>query len=307
VRRLRHERVSASVALILALGAACTRANSDDSIPVDGRTRTYVLHVPAAYSANKAAPLVIALHGRLGDGHGMATLTHFDKVSDEHGFLVVYPDGLHRGWADGRGGTDSDKDGVNDVKFLSELIHQLESRYKVDAKRVYVTGISNGGFMTHRLACELGDEIAAAAPVAATLSENTANACHPAKPVSIAMIMGAKDPLVPIEGGALGRNGARGKILSFQATADKWSTLDGCTGKANKSEIADSANDGTTIHVKTIANCKAGSEVMTYEVEDGGHTWPGGTQYLPKLVIGKTTRNMDASEVLWSFFAKHSR
>jgi polyhydroxybutyrate depolymerase len=299
--------IALCVSLLAGSFPSCARANSQGSLSVDNRKRTYELHVPPAYSTAKAAPLVLALHGRLGDGHGTAGLTHFDRVSDEHGFLVAYPDGLNRSWADGRNATDSDKEGVNDVKFVSMLIEQLESTYKIDKTRIYVIGISNGGFMTHRLACELSEQVAAAASVAATIGENTAAGCHPAKPVSMAIFMGTKDPLVRIQGGPMGRNGSHGTILSLQATAEKWIALNRCAAKPGVNEIPDKANDGTSIHVETVSNCKSNSEVVTYKVENGGHTWPGGKQYLPAMVIGKTTRNLDASEELWIFFLRHTR
>ena len=92
-------------------------------------------------------PLLLALHGRLGDGKGMATLTHLSQVADQYGFIVVYPDGYQRGWADGRGATTADQAGVDDVAFLSTLIATLSGEYAIDARRIYATGISNGGFM----------------------------------------------------------------------------------------------------------------------------------------------------------------
>jgi polyhydroxybutyrate depolymerase len=161
--------------------------------------------------------------------------------------------------------------------------------------------------MTQRLACELSDQIAAAASIAATIGETTAAGCHPTKPISIAVFMGTKDPLVPIQGGPMGRNGSHGTILSLQATAEKWIALNGCTAKPAVTEIPDQASDGTSIRVATVSNCKSSSEVITYKVKEGGHTWPGGKQYLPAMVIGKTTRNLDASEELWRFFSRHSR
>src|SRR5215472_12367126 len=128
------------------------QADKEMKLAVDGRHRTYTYHIPRGYDGTQAVPLVLALHGRLGQGSGEERLSHFDKVSDGHGFIVVYPDGLHRSWADGRGGTPSDRKGVDDVKFLSNVIDNMEARYKVDPSRIYVTGMSNGGFMSGRLA-----------------------------------------------------------------------------------------------------------------------------------------------------------
>jgi polyhydroxybutyrate depolymerase len=161
--------------------------------------------VLAGYDGRKAVPLVLALHGRMGNGEGQARLSRLDSVSDAHGFLVVYPDGLDRSWADGRGATPSDKNNVNDVKFLSRLIDKLSGQYRIDATRVYATGMSNGGFMTGKLACDLSNKIAAVAIVAASRSDILASSCDPAKPVSVMLMQGRKDPLVPFAGGPLAR------------------------------------------------------------------------------------------------------
>jgi polyhydroxybutyrate depolymerase len=278
--------------------------NSQGSITVDGHERTYEVHAPASYKGEQAVPLVVVLHGRNGTGHGTVGFTHFDAVADAHGFLVAFPDGLSNSWADGRGATPSDKDGIDDVKFLSELIRKLARDYKIDSSRVFVTGMSNGGFMTQRIACDLSSQVAAVGSVGATMGEITASHCHPAKPISVMLIQGAQDPLVPIQGGA--QPGSRGMILSLQETAKKWTDLDACSSKPEVSTVGDKAGDGTTIRREAFRGCKGGAEVIVYTVEGGGHSWPGGKPPAPESLIGKTSHNMDASEVLWEFFSKHS-
>lgn len=298
-----------SVLFMASLIPETSFGNLPGSLTVDGRNRTYEVHVPDGYRGDKgeqAAPLVVVLHGRGGTGHGAAGLTHFDAIADAHGFLVAYPDGLSNSWADGRGATPSDKDGVDDVKFLSELIHKLVRDYKIDASRVFVTGMSNGGFMTQRIACDLSSQVAAGGSVAATMGEITASHCHPERPISVMLIQGAQDPLVPIQGGPMGPNGSHGVILSLQETAKKWTDLDACSSKPEVSTVADKAGDGTTIRREAFRGCKGGGEVIVYTVEGGGHTWPGGKPNAPESLAGKTSRNMDASEVLWEFFSKHS-
>lgn len=276
-------------------------------LTVDSRQRTYLLHVPPSYSADHPAPLFLSLHGRLGDGKGQARLSHFDSLSDQHGFLVVYPDGLNRSWADGRNATPSDKQHVNDVHFLSELITRLQSEYNIDPNRIYANGMSNGGFMTARLACDLSDRLAAVAIVAASISVPTANSCHPARPISVLIIQGTADPLVPFDGGALGRNGDRGEILSHQATVEKFAALDHCPNTPKTQHIPDTANDKTSVDVSLFTACSAGTEVASYEVVNGGHAWPGGLAYLPASAIGITSHNLDASSTIYSFFLAHPR
>ena len=274
---------------------------------VDGRQRTYLLHVPSSYGGTRAVPLVLALHGRLGTGSGEERLAHLDKVSEEHGFLVAYPDGVERSWADGRRTTPSDRKGVDDVKFLSMLIDQIQHQYKVDPARIYATGMSNGGFMSGRLACELSGRIAGVAIVGASLSERVAANCNPAKPISVLILQGADDPLVPLKGGALGRKGTGGVVLSHETAVAKFVELDHCGAEMKREHIPDKAGDGTTIEVAIYSSCAGGSEVRGYVVNGGGHTWPEGMQYLPSAIIGKTTHNLDGSELIWDFLSRHTR
>src|SRR6266567_1634228 len=271
-------RVTIAIFLVLLASSLVRRSfgNSQGSINVDSHERTYEVHAPASYKGEQAVPLVLALHGRGGS------------------------------WADGRGATPSDKDGIEDVKFLSELIRKVVRDYKIDASRVFVTGISNGGFMTQRIACELSSQVAAVGVVAATMGEITASHCHPEKPVSVMLIQGTLDPLVPIKGGPMGPNGSRGLILSLQEAAKKWAGLDACDSKPESVTWEDKAADGTGIRREAFTSCKGGTEVIVYTVEGGGHTWPGGKPSAPESLIGKTSHNMDASEVLWEFFSKHS-
>jgi polyhydroxybutyrate depolymerase len=291
--------------------AGCAaRANPGDlreSFPVDGRERSYELHVPPTYDGSKAVPLVMALHGRLGTGQGQERLGHMNKSSDQHGFLIVYPDGIDRSWADGRGSSPSDKTNVNDVKFLSELIARLASRYKIDRSRVYATGMSNGGFMSARLACDLSEKLAAVAIVGASISTTAAAACRPTNSISVLIMQGTSDPLVSFDGGPLGKNGHRGEILSHDAAVQKFASLNHCPAEPAGSHIPDTAHDGTAIDVSIYSCCASGSEVRSYAIVNGGHTWPGGIQYLPQSIIGKTSHNLEASETIWEFFAQHSR
>ena len=299
---------AAFLAVAAASGIMAQRDGQDPQakLVVDGRERTYQIHVPSSYTGSQSVPLVLSLHGRLGTGAGQQRLTHMDRISDAHGFLVVYPDGLDRSWADGRGGSPSDRNGINDIKFLSTLIDRLEHEYKVDASRVCATGMSNGGFMTGRLACELSDRIAAVAIVAASLSDNVAASCHPARPVSVLVLQGTNDPLVPFQGGALGKNGSRGHILSHEATVQKWLALDQCKDTERlDSSATESATSAAYSSITMHTGCAAGTEVEDYVVVNGGHTWPGGQQYLPQAIIGQTARDRDASEVIWEFFSRH--
>jgi polyhydroxybutyrate depolymerase len=269
-----------------------------------GRTRTWRLFVPGG-SAHSMWSLVIVLHGGGGQVEGMVDITHFDQVAATNGFLVVYPDGVDRYWADGRGTTPADKAHVDDVAFLSSMIDQLATRYPIDPNRVFATGLSNGGFMSMRLACELSDRIAAVAPVAAALPTNLSHTCAPTRPVSILEIQGTEDPLVPYEGGEItGPNG--GQTLSATDSAARWAKLDRC-GQPRYVPIFTGSAGATTIRGTTYDDCRDGSQVQLLTVEHGGHTWPGGEQYLPVGIIGRTSDLIDASQEMWTFFDKHPR
>jgi polyhydroxybutyrate depolymerase len=145
----------------VAAGTTGTPVGDSTQQLVSGLTRTFLVHVPASYTGSAAVPLVLVYHGLGGTGQGMSLLTHFSRVADKCGFIVVYPDGINKAWMT--------NPSVDDVGFTRDLIRYLEARYKIDARRVYATGMSNGGFMCYGLAYGLPDLIAAFAPVSALL------------------------------------------------------------------------------------------------------------------------------------------
>jgi polyhydroxybutyrate depolymerase len=231
----------------------------------------------------------------------MEKLTHLSDIADERGFIAVYPDGLNQNWNDGRPEVNP---GVDDVGFISALIEELISEYGIDPERVYSTGISNGGMFSLRLACELPDKIAAVAPVAALMGENLSRTCSPPRPVPVMFVMGTGDPLVPWEGGKIeaGRID-RGYVLSAAESVSLWVEADGCSRTPAVTYLPDEdPGDGTRIRGEVYAGGRDGSEVVMLAVEGGGHTWPGGIQYLRERTIGLTSRDIDAGEIIWDFF-----
>jgi polyhydroxybutyrate depolymerase len=267
-----------------------------------GRTRTFLVYAPAGRGG--PMPVVLLLHGSTGDGAGMLGLTGFDRVADADGFIAVYPDGYRRSWADGRGVSPADQAGVDDVAFLGAVLDDVDAHYPADRSRTYVTGISNGAMMAHRLGCDLAGRITAIAPDAGGMSVATSLACHPSRPVPVLDIQGTADPLVPYGGGEVtvpGTGAQRGPLLSAPDTAAAWNRLDGCAGGPVSSRVPDSADDGTTTSIQRWC----GGEVELYTVTGGGHTWPGGVQYLPAAIVGRTARDFDASTVIGAFFEAH--
>lgn len=265
-----------------------------------GMDRTYMLHVPAGNPVG----LVLSLHGGGGTGIAQRGLTGFDAVADAHNLLVVYPDGYEKSWADGRGASPADRHHVDDVAFLVGLVTKLQNDYRVAPGHVFVTGMSNGGFMSNRLACDRADVFAAVAPVAGTLGVGVA--CNPSRPVSVWAAHGTADPLVPFKGGAVRGRGGLSHAVSAEAMVDKWRKVDGCQGDPSM-ELLPDARDGTVVHRFDSTSCAASTEVVFYRIDKGGHTWPGGKQYLPAAVIGPTTHTLDGSEAIAEFFLAHAR
>jgi polyhydroxybutyrate depolymerase len=227
------------------------------------------------------------------------------------GWLLVCPDGIAKGWNDGRvltGARDRARAGVDDVGFLSALIDRMIAREHADPSRVFVMGISNGGFMAMRLAIDRSDRVAAVAAVAAGLSKFLLNT-RPARPVAVLLVNGTDDPLVPYGGGTISVLGrSRGDVLPTPEAIRWWAARDGCTGAAAVRRLPDrDPDDGTRVTFETTAPCDAGTEVLLYRVEGGGHTWPGGRQYLPRFVGGRVTRDLDGTRAIFDFFACHTR
>ncbi|MGB8707971.1 MAG: PHB depolymerase family esterase [Dehalococcoidia bacterium] len=280
--------------------------NYSSSIYSGGLQRTYNVHVGSSYDKARPTPLLIILHGGGGTGQGMPKLTNFDTIADRENFIIVYPDGFEKHWNDGRGLSQysAQTQNVDDVGFISALIDHLSDELNIDAKRVYVTGISNGGMMSHRLGCELSQKIAAIAPVASNIPVNMASVWAPSRPVPVLIINGTDDPLERWEGGEirLGRN-TFGIVLSVSDTVKFWVEKDQCSPSLTITQLPDKdPSDGTTVRKEVYGGCENGAEVVLYAVEGGGHTWPGGLQYLPESIIGRTSRDFDASEVIWQFF-----
>jgi polyhydroxybutyrate depolymerase len=267
------------------------------SLASGGHTRTFLLYAPHDASP---LPLVIALHGRFGDGAGQEKLSHFSQVAAQEHFVLALPDGYSRSWADARGVSPASQENYDDVRYLSDLIDALTKEKLVDPSRVYVTGMSNGGFMTETFACNASDRVAAIAIVGALLPDQLTS-CHPAHAMPTMIIIGDQDPLVPYAGGDLGKGGERGTVKSADETAKFWADVDGC-GAPTDSALPDTAADDTHTTLTHYGSCRDGSDVSLLRVIGGGHTWPGGWQYFGKWLIGRTSRDFDASERIWAFF-----
>jgi polyhydroxybutyrate depolymerase len=300
-------RITALVAVVLCFGAfsgVCASASPDDppgALTFGGLQRTYLVHVPSGL--DHPAGLVINLHGAGATGSDQAALTNYNAVADQYGFVVAYPDGIDLSWADGRGASTPDRQGVDDVGFLVALIDRLSRDYGIEPGRVFVTGMSAGAFMATRLACERADVVTAVAPVAGTLG--AAFPCNPSRPVSVLEIHGTADPVVPYDGGTmLGRGGAS-DIVAAPTMAERWRSLDRCPNPPVE-DVLIGQGDVAEVHRFTAVGCAQGTEVVFVRIDGGGHTWPVGRFTLPAAVVGPTNRAFDASHASAVFFASHA-
>jgi polyhydroxybutyrate depolymerase len=276
-----------------------------EMLSFDGLTRSYRIYVPT--HVGTPAPVVFALHGGGGSGSGMELVTSggFNRIADREGVIIVYPDGVGRNWNDGRSdvGSRAFKENLDDVGFLKAVLEAVAARYPVDTRRVFATGISNGGFMSFRLACEAADTFLAVAPVVAGLSVDLGPRCKPKRPVSVAIMNGTEDPLVPWKGGYVSALGIkRGATWSAERTYDKWIELDACKVRFDEPEVNQVADDETSLVRHRAVSCAAGAEVRLYEIRGGGHNWPRGAKYLGVAIVGRITQEFDGTEEIWRFF-----
>ena len=278
------------------------------NLTIDGNIRSFVIYIPIGYNNAGKMPLIFAIHGGSGTPEGMINIANFKTIADRDKVVLVYPAGVQNNWNDGRP-TIPNQLGINDVLFFNQLCDYMINNYSVDGAKIYATGISNGGFMSSRLGCELSNRIAAIAVDAATMEAITiAPSCIPGSPVPAIYIHGTTDPLVPFTGGQMTAGGtAGGTILSHFQAIDKWITINGCNTTPTIADLPNIANDGTTIKQRVYSGGTNGSEVVSYVVLNGGHTWPQGYQYLNEAIIGKTSQDMNACEVIWTFFKRFKR
>jgi polyhydroxybutyrate depolymerase len=281
---------------VAAAAGGCGRGHaagsSVETLTSDGRERSYSLYLPPAYDGNRPLPIVLDFHGFAGTARDQEAYSAFRKKAETEGFISVTPDGTgapQRWYLAGSrlpGYTD-------DVAFVRQLIDRLEAELCVDAARVYATGISNGGGFASLLGCELNDKIAAIAPVAGELF--AAPRCQGKAAMPVIAFHGTDDPVVSFTG----RGGGLGVTFGdVRGTMKQWATFNGCNPALNSQRIA------PDVVLEAYGGCTHGADVELYVVEGGGHTWPGAFD-VPGL--GKTTHSIEATDLIWRFFAAHPK
>ncbi|MFM7160081.1 MAG: alpha/beta hydrolase family esterase [Planctomycetaceae bacterium] len=291
-----------TVAMALLVGPLADGLH-ERQVCVDGERRAYLVYVPPGLDPACRWPVVLAFHGAGANARQMLRMSGLNDKADAARFVVVYPEGTGVGPlksfnGGGRGGAFAQQD-VDDVAFTRVLLDDLASVLPVDDCRVFATGISNGGMMCHRLAIELPERIAAIAPVAGTLAIPPA---RPARGVSVMHFHGRADGIVPWNGPNL-LTPRFLKFLPVDETLETWRQLNECPGEWRLSEYENVARDGTLVRRRDSLPGRDGAEVVLIEIEGGGHTWPGRPNLL--VILGKTTRDISANDVMWEFFERH--
>jgi polyhydroxybutyrate depolymerase len=293
--------------LAIALGA---HAASAETLVIRGVTRTFI----AQFSDTKPAPLVIVLHGNTQTGADVMTRTTWPAVAKREHFGVIFPDGLNRAWADLRSDTKRAgrvaPKGTNDIAFIVALIEKYVTDGTADPKRIYVTGLSNGGGMTMTLACVRAELFAAAASVIMNLTDESAAACRPQRPVPMLLMNGTIDPLIPYKGGKGSSRFAVEGFWSVDKTLAFWRRVNGCEAQdAAATDLDDSDRSDQSTVTLISSRCPPGRDVVLYRVNGGGHRMPSSLPdaHFPRIataLLGPQNHDIDGAETIWAFFKK---
>ena len=280
---------------ILGVGLTFLFVNrTNGSLVSSGEKRDFLLYVPASYDPATLTPLIISLHGFAEWPAHQMEISRWNNLADQYGFLVVYPSGTKfplRWRANDAAGSDNELS--TDVIFISELINKLIAEYEIDTARIYVNGLSNGGGMSFLLSCELSDRIAAFGSVSGAFLLPW-EACKPSRPVPAIIFHGTADPIVPFEGGPSGMFDI--PFPAIPEWVDTLAALNNCDGIPQTIPLT-----GEISGVE-FTNCAA--DVVFYTIKGGGHSWPGG-EPMPEWIVGYTSMEIDATQLMWEFFSQH--
>jgi polyhydroxybutyrate depolymerase len=298
---------------ILALVAAVAFADGPvaaETIEIGGVARTFLTQFPVL----KPAPLVIVLHGNTQTGADIKARTSWPLVANRERFGVIFPDGLNRAWADLRPDTKRagrvPPKGTDDVGFIVKLVEKYVADGSADPKRIYVTGLSNGGAMTMTLVCARADLFAAAASVIINLTDDAAAACHPSRPMPMLVMNGTADPLIPFEGGKGTSRFAVDGFWPATKTLAFWRKLNGCEiGDGAVTDLEDRDHEDQSTVTRIESRCPPARDVVLYRVNGGGHRMPSmfSDARFPRIAsafFGPQNHDIDGAETIWAFFRK---
>jgi polyhydroxybutyrate depolymerase len=270
--------------------------------------REYLLYVPADPNGS----LVLAFHGGGQTAAQMQQISGLDALADREYFVVAYPQAVEGSWADGSNRRASEKLGIDDVGAAKAIVADIAATHAIDRSRVFATGLSNGAIFTHRLGCEAAETFAAIAPVIGTIAAGVAASCRPGTPVAVVSVVGLADPSVPFDGSPVGERAAGTALEGGRATEELWRRLNDCATTVMSTPLSVSVKDGTSVDRRSYGGCRGHGDVVWYEIHGGGHRWAphryqGQQETLARRENGISSQNVNASEVIWSFFAAHAR
>lgn len=278
--------------------------NIDAALYVNNVKREYIIHLPPGYTKDQSLPLVMVFHGGGGNSRQIQRYMGMDAIADRENFIAVYPNGIGKQWNDGRDFKESIA-ANDDAQFVSQLLDSMQKNHSIDNKRVFATGISNGGFFSIYLSYKLSDRLLAIAPVCASIPERIYPGFYPKNPVSVLIMNGTADPLVPYNGGAVGnsRMGDRGRCTSTDSTLQRYISITKVNPTAVVEAIPDrNKRDGCIATSYTYTGGRNDTRVCLVKIKYGGHTLPGGSPYLPKMIIGRVCNDFEGNEMIWEFF-----
>lgn len=276
-----------------------------------GNQRVYSLHIPDSFDGTQAAPLVVFLHGGNGNAQSAQNFTNFNEISEENGFLMLYPQAWFESqsnsfvWADGRG-LAPDNLGIDDVGFVNSLINQLETEYNINDNKIYLCGFSNGSFLTQEIAFQDNSQFAAIGTIGGTMNQDLYNNGNPNRAIPMIYIFGTDDPLVPYDGGFVSENTNFDPVVGVETAVDFWVNNNNCQTTLPTVEVPNiNDNDSSTVSIFEFTDGNQNSKIKFYRVNGGGHTWPGVP--LPNQNLGNVNMDMEASKEIWEFFNQFTR
>lgn len=281
------------LSVLLGCGILSAQSTTSATIQSGGLTREYILYVPASYTGATPVPLVFNFHGYSSDNSQQLFYGDFRPIADTADFLLVLPNGTIDNTGNHFWNTFLNGASVDDVGFVRDLLDTLEANYNIDPNRVYSTGMSNGGFMSYTLACELNERIAAIASVTGDMVTPALNTCHPPRPVPVMEIHGTADNVVPYDGSP--------GVVPIPTLLEAWVGLNHCNPTPAVTAVPNnSTTDGCTAEHYVYSGGTNGSSVEHYKIIGGGHTWPG-----TLFTIGVTNQDFKASQEIWRFFNQY--
>jgi polyhydroxybutyrate depolymerase len=317
LKMTKNHKLPVIVSILLLSALACARTFSLDPTPSptslptgetthtlthDTLERSYILYVPSSVNWHEPIALVFVFHGGTGNAESAIRMSGFNEVADQNGFVVVYPNGTGRlsddkllTWNGGACCGYAQEKNVDDVGFVRAIVTDLQSLATVNTRRIYATGLSNGGILSQRVACEAPDLFAAIAPVAGTLN---LPACKPSQPISVIEFHGTEDENIPYNGGKGPKSLVNVDFASVPDSIAFWTAFNGCKAQSQMNSFAD-------IQHETWRGCSSSTAVELYTIVGGGHAWPGGVGGWAGS--DQPIQTISASQVIWEFFAAHPK